>query len=188
MIRPAKPSDADSVVPLIIQAMGELAGKFVNSKSPEVISKFFLHFFQLKNNQYSFENTLVYSENEEIIGSLNAYDGASLIKLRDNFLADPMSSNETFNSHPEPETQEGEFYFDTISVKPSAQGKGIGKALIHAGIAWAKKLGHKQVGLLVEKENTRAKELYEKLEFKTQNTKIFFGGTYLHLIFNVEVN
>ena len=186
MIRTAEPTDAMQVAPLIIQAMGDLAAKFANTNDPAEILNLFIYFFQQKNNQYSYQNTLVFEEGDQILGALNAYDGAKLLELRANFLDYLKEKRGLKDFDPEAETQEGEFYFDTISVNPEAQGKGIGKALIKAGIEWAVKLDHKQIGLLVEKENTRAKELYEKMGFKVQNSKIFMNGTYWHLIFNTQ--
>ena len=51
MIRQAIPLDAEAVVPLMIQAMGELAEKFVNTKNTVEIHRLFKIFFELKNNQ-----------------------------------------------------------------------------------------------------------------------------------------
>ncbi|WP_316847980.1 hypothetical protein [Pedobacter psychrodurus] len=54
MIRPAKPTDAEEVVPLIIQAMGPLAHKLTNIEDDELINATFTHFFKLEGNQYSY--------------------------------------------------------------------------------------------------------------------------------------
>ncbi|RZK14294.1 MAG: GNAT family N-acetyltransferase, partial [Pedobacter sp.] len=86
MIRTAKPTDAAQVAPLIIQAMGSLASKFANSNDTKVILDLFIHFFQQQNNQYSYQNTLVFEEDDQILGALNAYDGGKLLELRENFL------------------------------------------------------------------------------------------------------
>jgi len=183
MIRAARPEDANAVVPLILQAMGTLAQKFANSKAPEVIRDLFTHFFQIRNNQYSFENTLVYEDENNVLGSVNAYDGALLVPLRENFfnyLKEHLSIHD-FNF--EPETERGEFYLDTISVYPEAQGKGIGKQLIEAGINWGATLGHTKIGLLVETENVNAKRLYQKMGFQMAGIKKFMGGNYAHMIY-----
>ena len=62
MIRPASPSDAIAVVPLIIQAMGKLAQKLTNVEDENVINQILKHFFMQRGNQYSYENTLVFEE------------------------------------------------------------------------------------------------------------------------------
>ncbi|RYG16420.1 MAG: N-acetyltransferase, partial [Chitinophagaceae bacterium] len=139
MIRNAKPDDAKAVAPLIIQAMGELANKFSNTTDAKKTLALFEYFFRQKSNQYSYENALVFEDNGQILGSLNAYDGGKLPELRKNFTDYLRVNNSLKDFHPEEETQAGEFYLDTISVSPSAQGKGIGKQLIDAGIAWARK-------------------------------------------------
>ena len=184
MIRSAKPSDSQFAVPLIIQAMGELAAKFANSNDPNIIFDLFEHFFQQKENQYSFENTLIYVEDETILGSINAYDGAKLAMLREPFLK-YLNINNSLNLSAEQETESGEFYIDTVSVKPEAQGKGIGKQLILQAIKWAKELNHSYVGLLVELSNPRALKLYQNLGFRIKNEKTFMGGLYYHLVYNI---
>ncbi|PWS28669.1 GNAT family N-acetyltransferase [Pedobacter yonginense] len=185
MIRRAEPKDYKTVVPLIIQAMGELANKFSNTSNSVQTIALFEYFFKQKDNQYSFENTLVYEENGKVLGSLNAYDGAKLLKLRQNFFDYLFIHNGVENLTPEAETESGEFYLDTISVHHKAQGKGIGKQLIDAGIDWAIQLGHKKVGLLVETNNNRALKLYQDKNFEIQHTKKFFGGLYYHMVYNL---
>lgn len=186
MIRPAKPADTEEVVPLIIQAMGKLAKKLTNVEDDEIINKIFKYFFQQKDNQYSYENTLVYEDEGKILGSLNAYDGGELLKLRLPFLAYLAEHHQANNTGQGTETQSGEFYLDTISVNPNAQGKGIGKQLIKAGIDWAKQLGHHTVGLLVEQNNGRALKLYQNMGFVIQNEKQFMGGRYHHMVFKLK--
>lgn len=187
MIRKAKADDAKFVAPLIIQAMGKLAFKFSNSVNRQATLKLFEHFFQEPHNQYSFENTLVYiNEKDEILGSINAYDGAKLLELRDNFLNYLVIHNGLKNFNPEPETEAGEFYLDTISVNPNAQGKGIGKKLIDAGIELATKFGHTQVGLLVEINNDKALKIYQNKGFEIKNMKEFIGESYYHMAYQIK--
>jgi len=186
MIRPAKPADTEEVVPLIIQAMDKLAKKLTNVEDDEIINQIFKHFFQQKDNQYSYQNTLVFEDEGKILGSLNAYDGGKLLKLRQPFLAYLAEHYQANNTHQGTETQSGEFYLDTISVNPLAQGKGIGKQLIKAGIDWAEQLGNHTVGLLVEQNNDRAIKLYQNMGFVIQNEKEFMGGLYHHMIFKIK--
>lgn len=186
MIRPASPSDATAVVPLIIQAMGKLAQKLTNVEDENVINQIFKHFFMQRGNQYSYENTLVFEEEGKVLGSINAYDGGKLPELRKPFLHYVNEYYQASGLNQGTETEAGEFYLDSISVNPSAQGKGIGKQLIKAGINWAKKLGHHTVGLLVEQNNPNALRLYKKMNFVIQNEKQFMGGLYHHMVFKIN--
>ncbi|MNI36000.1 Spermine/spermidine acetyltransferase [compost metagenome] len=97
-----------------------------------------------------------------------------------------IQNDKPTDSKPDAETQSGEFYLDSISVNPKAQGKGIGKELIKAGINWGRQLGHQNIALLVEQNNVQALKLYEKMGFVIQNEKQFMGGLYHHMVFQLK--
>ena len=63
------------------------------------------------------------------------------------------------------ETDGSEFYLDTLAVLPEYRGRGIASALLKASIEKARKMG-KPAGLLVDKDNTRARRLYESIGFE----------------------
>lgn len=184
MIRAAKPEDVVQVIPLLLQAMGDLAYKLTHSQNEAAVNHIFEYLFQQPGNQYSYENTLVFEEAGKILGSLTAYDGRDLAELRKPFLA--YLNRTDLEDNLDTETQSGEFYLDSISVNPSSQGKGIGKQLVKAGIAWGQQLGHQYIGLLVEQHNERALKLYQHLGFVIQNEKEFMGGLYHHMMFKVK--
>lgn len=184
-IRPAQKYDYLQVAPLIVQAMEDLAMKFTQSSDLEKALPVFEYFFQQKGNQYSYENTLVFEENGEIIGSITGYDGNKLDELRNPFLAHLLNEFE-FAQIPEDETEAGEFYLDTVSVSKNHQGKGIGRKLIEAMIQHAQEKGFDKVGLLVDVENPSAKKLYERIGFQVVKTKNLMGGQYEHLVLDVQ--
>ncbi|MBO9672177.1 MAG: GNAT family N-acetyltransferase [Sphingobacteriaceae bacterium] len=184
MIRPAKPTDATQVVPSLLQAMGELAYKLTHTQNEAAVNHIFEKLFRQAGNQYSYENTLVFEEAGKVLGALTAYDGARLVELRKPFLACLNRTDPEDNL--DAETQSGEFYLDSISVSPAAQGKGIGQQLVKAGIARGQQQGHKIIGLLVEQHNERALKLYQRLGFAIQNEKEFMGGLYHHMVFKVK--
>lgn len=180
-IRQASPKDYPFVAPLIVQAMEDLACTFVNTNNTEKTYPLFEYFFQQPKNQYSFENTLVYLENEVIAGSIVAYDGALLPKYREPFLEYIATHYNVKNLVIENETMGGELYIDTISVYPSHQRKGIGKKLLNAIQIKGKAEGHKKIGLLVDLNNPNAKKLYSALGYESVGTKQLGNGVYEHL-------
>jgi len=187
MIRPAQPEDVTEVVPLLLQAMGALASKLTHTQNQETINHIFEQLFQQPGNQYSYQNTLVFEEAGKVLGSLTAYDGGKLSELRKPLLT-YLSQTNVDDDNPDAETQSGEFYFDSISVAPDAQGKGIGKQLVKAGIAWGRQLGQDNMGLLVEQHSGRALKLYQQLGFTIQKEKEFMGGLYHHMQFKVQAS
>jgi ribosomal protein S18 acetylase RimI-like enzyme len=180
MIRPARLTDAVSLSQLIVLAMGNLAGKFANSTDEAKILALFERFVTQTGNQYSYENILVWDDQDEVCGMVIAYDGAELDKLRKPFL-DYTRSQLGFTGQPEDETQSGEFYIDCLSVSPQHQGKGIAKKLIKALFERAAERGHQTVGLLVSKGNDKAKNLYTGLGFELKGEKELLGGFHYHL-------
>ncbi len=180
-IRAARPDDFKQVAPLIVQAMEDLACTFANTNDPQKTLPLFEHFFQEKQNQYSFENTLVYEENGEIVGSITAYDGALLPLYREPFLKYIAANYNVKDLVIENETIKGELYIDTLSVYPKHQGKGIGRQLLAAIKERAKREGHKKMGLLVDFKNPSAKKLYSTLGYESVGKKQLGNSVYEHL-------
>jgi ribosomal protein S18 acetylase RimI-like enzyme len=183
MIRPALPEDAPVVAPLLVLAMGHIAGIFARSENYEEAIPFFRAFFEADNNQYSYVNTLVFEDEKSVVGSITGYNGAQLHELRKPVLDRLHESDPDFT--PEDETEAGEFYIDCVNVHPEHQGKGIGKKLILAFCDKAASLGHERVGLIVDKVNPQAKRLYENLGFEIAGEKDFLGHRYFHMVKSV---
>ncbi|GAA4314651.1 N-acetyltransferase [Mucilaginibacter gynuensis] len=182
MIRQATPTDAPHIARLIIQAMGELAAKFINANDPNEAIPVFEHFAGIAGNQYSYENTLVYEDAAGVHGIINGYNGADLEVLRAPFLQH-IRSVYGFSVQPENETEAGEFYIDCLSVDPNQQGKGIGKQLIAALVQQHQNL---PIGLLVSHDNPLAEKLYTGLGFKVVGQKPLLGGMYKHMQYRHE--
>ena len=52
-----------------------------------------------------------------------------------------------------------------VVVARGAEGRGVGRALMAAGEAWARERGHRLLVLYAFAQNSRAREIYEKLGF-----------------------
>ncbi|QQX77484.1 MULTISPECIES: GNAT family N-acetyltransferase [Aequorivita] len=187
-IRPALPEDFKKVAPLIVQAMEDLACTFANTDTPEKAYPLFEHFFQKKANQYSFEHTLVYVEDGEIVGSITFYDGKLLPHYRAPFLQYIAEFYKVTDILIDDETNPGEVYIDTLSVAPQHQGKGVGKKLLAAAIQQAKTEGHEKIGLLVDFKNPNAKKLYVSLGFESVGKKTLGSSVYEHLQRNCNLS
>lgn len=178
MIRPATPTDASAVAPLMFQAMEEIVYKMIGKDHKEEAIALLQKLFEQEDNQYSYKNAWLYEENNTVIGSIIAYDGAYLHRLRAPVLA-LIRSSYGIDIVLEDETNEGELYIDTLSVLPTAQGKGIGSKLI----THLKKVATQPIGLLVDVQNPQAERLYSRLGFEYVNHQELAGGKYKHLVF-----
>ena len=79
------------------------------------------------------------------------------------------------------ETEEGEFYLDSLAVSNQYRGKGIASKLLEAAISRARELGLPAVGLLCDKVNPKAERLYTKVGFQYVNDTTWGGHAMKHL-------
>jgi ribosomal protein S18 acetylase RimI-like enzyme len=179
-IRKATVSDAQPIAQCLLMAMEDLVYEFIGFRDPEKALDFMFHFTQQKMNQYSFENCWVACNENQVVAAVNVYNGAKLHQLRQPVL-DYLTLNYKRNFVPEDETQEGEYYIDTLGVLPEFRSKGIGSGLLQFLISkYVEKQG-KTLGLLVDCDNPKAKQLYLKLSFKTVGYKTLMSKTMEHL-------
>lgn len=182
IIRKATVEDAKIIADYILLAMEDILYSFIGENSYEKAVHFLNCLIQEKGNQYSYENCWVAEANSELIAAALVYDGARLRELRK--LVGRLIQKQ-FNRYfnPEDETQAGEFYIDCVGVNPNQQGKGIGtqvfQFLIHEYVT---KSGQ-TLGLLVDKNNPKAKQLYLKLGFELIGEKMLVGKPMEHLQF-----
>ena len=174
----------DQIVPfLMLQAMEDLVYILIGKKDKEEAINFLSELYKSEGNQYSYQNTFVaIDEDDNITGSITAYDGNSLHLLRApviKLIEDKYNKRIKLDN----ETDGDELYLDTIAVAPSQQGKGIGGLLLRHIIAYAKEQQFPKVGLLVDTKNPNAQRLYERTGFRLGEQKSFAGGIYHHMFF-----
>lgn len=154
--------------------------EFIGESNKEKAISFLTHFAKNGDNQYSYQNCYVMGSSNEIIAAVNVYDGVKLHEYRQP-IANYIAAQFKKELKVEDETQVGEYYIDSIGVKESFRGKGIGsevlKFLIHEYVI----CGKHTLGLLVDEENTHAKNLYLKLGFCSVNHILLTGRKMNHL-------
>ncbi len=98
------------------------------------------------------------------VGVCVGYDGAKLHELRRPFFETVTEKLGHHFEGVEDECEPEEFYLDTLAVLPTYRGRGIASELLKAMIERARECG-KPAGLLVDKDNPRARRLYERVGF-----------------------
>lgn len=180
-IRPAQKEDFDVVPELMLQAMEDIVFRFIQQEDIEEAINFLATLFKQPDNLYSYQNTFVAVDQEDnIVGSITGYNGDDFIKLREPVLA-LMQKKYNNDMIPEPETEGGEYYLDTVAVSPLVQGKGVGSHLLKVATDFAQSQQYKQVGLIVDLENPNAMKLYTRLGFVQGKKLDFVGGEYYHM-------
>jgi len=185
-IRKATDEDSNIIASLIMLAMDDIIYSFIGEVSYEKAFHFLNRLIREKSNQYSYENCWVAEAENQLVAAAIVYDGARLKELRN-----PVAIllREIFNRdfNPEDETQEGEYYIDCVGVDSNYQGKGIGSQVFQFIINEFVLQQNKTLGLLVDKKNPKAKQLYLKLGFEVVGEKKLVGNEMEHLQYkNIE--
>ncbi len=184
-IQNARIEDAPFIARSIMAAVGDeichnLAGE---AHSLEDVEKLFTRLAEREDSQYSYLNTLAAVNDEgETVGVCVGYDGATLHELRKAFFEEVEKSLGKNLENVEDETDADEFYLDTLAVDPAYRGRGIASELLKAMIDRAASIG-KPAGLLVDKDNTRARRLYESIGFRQVGERPFCYVMMDHLQF-----
>ena len=131
---------------------------------------------------YSYENTYVAETDGKIVGAMCAYDGGYYQRLKQP-IVDILGKDSGFAQLKE--TEEGEFYLDSVGVLEVYRGRGIGSRLFAAQIERARTLGHKVAGLIVDADKPKAEALYTRLGFIHLDNKDFFGHPMKHMVINL---
>jgi ribosomal protein S18 acetylase RimI-like enzyme len=129
IIRKATIKDSAFIATHLLLAMEDIVYQFIGGRDFNKAKEFMLYFAARANNQYSYENCWVAEEDQEVVGTVNLYDGARLIELRQP-VVDYIKSQFHPSFTPEDETGPGEYYIDTLGVHPKQQGKGIGSKML----------------------------------------------------------
>ncbi len=179
-IRNATKGDVGLIAKYLLSAMEDVVYKFIGRKDYNQALEFLCYFIEKENNQYSYQNCLVAEDNGEVVAAVNLYDGAKLHELRAP-VAQYLKMQYGIDFKPEDETQAGELYIDSFGVCSNKQGQGIGSELLQFLIDEYVTNKGQTLGLLVDKENPKAKKLYFKLGFKPVGRKELAGKNLEHL-------
>ncbi len=135
-----------------------------------------------KMMQYSYQNTLVAMDAEQVVGISVSYDGGCLHELRRAFIEAAKEQIGKDHSGMDDETQAGELYLDSLAVLPDYRRQGIARKLLLATKERANRQDLPCVGLLVDKDNPVGEALYTSVGFQYVNDNQWGGHPMKHLI------
>ena len=183
-IRGARPDEAARIADLIIMAMTEECCLHFCGPGHDIrdFRRVMTSLVSRSDTQYSYNNTLVATIEDNIVGICVSYDGAMLHLLRQPFIDAAQQEWGMDHSSIPDETQAGELYIDSLAVDPEYRGRGIAKLLLRATIDKSRALGLPSTGLLVDVGNPKAEALYNKVGFQYAGTNSWGGHGMKHLV------
>ena len=183
-IRQGKKDDSKDIAKLIMIAMNYDCCKYFAGKN-HTLHDFEIMMTELVNteeSQYSYKNTIVAMIESDIVGVCVSYDGAELHHLRKAFINAAKKHLDGDFSAIDDETQAGELYVDSLAVKEQFRHNGIATAMLDATKEKARKMNIRKVGLLVDKGNPEAEQLYKRVGFLYENDSSWGGHPMKHLV------
>lgn len=191
-ITKATPAHAADIAQLIMTAMTEDCCQFLAGKD-HTLDDFYQMMVKLvlmDDSQYSWRNTFVALDDEAtngdldhapVAGAIVGYDGKDLRRLRRRFQEEALSCLNMDYTNMDDETQEGEFYLDSLAVYSEYRKRGIASKLLKHFVEYAAELGL-PAALLVDKNNPNAERLYTSLGFVYKNDAMWGGHEMRHLV------
>lgn len=180
-IRKAEPSDAKKSVPLIIDAIGEIAERMTGETEPEKVEQSLCELFVRDDNPNSYLYTYMAEVEGVIAGTLVLYSGADAPKLDENLRAWLVEKGANV-TEVDSESLPDEFYIDTICIDPAFRGKGIGSQLFAFAEDIAKQKGHSKLSLNVETQKEPAIRLYKRLGYEIVSPWTIIGEPFHHMV------
>lgn len=183
IITTGQKDQSKDIASLIMKAMNyECCKQFAGpDHTLDDFNKMMTTLVEREDSQYSYHNTMVAIDSNNIIGIIVSYDGAMLQDLRKAFIDEAKKEFGLDYSEMEDETQEGELYIDSLAVAQDYQHLGIATSLIKETIKKSKRLRIKKTGLLVDIGNPKAEKLYTTIGFKYVDNKCWGGHKMKHL-------
>lgn len=187
-IETATREDASLIADAILSAIGDeltdnLAGEH---HTRQEVHDLFMRLAEREDTQYSYLNSRIARNTDGTpMGVCISYDGAKLMRLRRTFFEEAVRTlgwemtKEEVDALPG-ETEPGEYYLDTLMTLPEYRGKGVASALIADAQTKARNAGQ-PLGLLCDKDNNRARRLYESVGFRQVGERPFAGTVMAHL-------
>lgn len=187
MIRKALATDAAAVAPLILDAIGfEIAHDLTGASNMEEAIRQIGYFFAQKDNRLSYENAVVATNQQHVIGIALFYHGSQTERLDRPFIERWMERKGQAPTIVK-EAQDDEFYLDSVAVHPDCRGKGVGATLLKAFEKEAEARGYERIALLVDEDNGKARKLYESFGYRPDATKLVSEHLYYHMVKTVPV-
>lgn len=179
-IRQADIKDANTIAPLIYDAIGDIANNLTGQDAlPEVLASL-AQFVTEKTNRHSYLNTFVAEQNDEILGIVVLYDGQLGYDLDRQLEA--QLTKKGIHVSLDVEAHLDEYYIDTICVAKKARGLGIGTKLLQFAEQQGKLLGYDKISLNVELEKEDARRLYERIGYQKTEPWTIINEPFHHMV------
>ncbi|OKL35254.1 GNAT family N-acetyltransferase [Domibacillus mangrovi] len=180
-VRKAIPEDASFSVPLILEAIGDIAYRLTGETNKQAVETALMKLFIRSDNRHSYRYTYIAEKNGTPAGILVLYYGAEAVELDLN-LSSWLNEKKAVRVSLDREAHLDEWYIDTVCVHPDFRGSGIGTALLTYAEHTAAEHGDSKLSLNVETKKEAAIRLYERIGFSITEPWTIIGDSFHHMV------
>ncbi len=187
-LRKAKPADAQFIADVVLSGMGynifdnnDLDNEITHFGPASRIREALAKVCRKDNTLYSWKNTCIALCGDKLAGALVSYDGGDYAQLGENtfpILENILGCDKITLGE---ETAAGEYYLDSLAVRPEFRGRSIGKILLRNSLEEAQALGFTKVTLLVDVNKPWLHKLYGSVGFQKGEEVLFCGEPFMKM-------
>lgn len=135
---------------------------------------------------YSYVRTRIAEVDGAVAGALLSYPGDDYLELRNKTFSRFWPDFAARNAHSDPETDPGEYYLDTLAVRPEFRRLGVGRALLKDGIRRGIQAGYSRITLAADSEIPHLIHLYQAVGFVPAEKRFTFGVEFQRMIYQTH--
>ncbi|GIO29693.1 MULTISPECIES: GNAT family N-acetyltransferase [Paenibacillus] len=181
-IRQAVPEDARQAARLLYDALHDVAHQLTGEEKEQDVVEMLERYFAADEGRLSHKQALVKEIDGVVAGVVVAYGGDQIAELDRPILDRLRKLKNDPHFRLDKESDEDEYYIDTLSVSPAFGGQGIGTKLIRASEEQASALGYGKIAMAVVTDNARAYSLYLHLGYEVDKEITINGHVYYHMV------
>lgn len=185
-IRQATEEDFSQIIDLIWIVLEDMELDILNHVEVNRIKEWLYQAMKDPNYRYGINNMIVVANNDQILGVISNYHSKLENQIDNAFNNIADINGKKYRLFVDLETVGEEWYLDTIVVHSNYRGRGIARKLIQAAINKSFQNNCILVGLNVDKNNPKAKKLYEKLGFSTVTEVKLSNHLYEHMQYEIS--
>lgn len=171
-------------IPFIAHVVMEAVGLDINDNA---IYETLLKVIPRDFCQYNYRHAYILedasdSEDVRIAGCVIAYDGKHYARMAErtfDFISREMGWKPVITS---PETSAGEYYIDSLYIKPEYRGHSLSAILINSVLDDAISSGLGKLSLIADISKPGLISFYERLGFSPEDQIVFMGDDYLRMV------
>ncbi|GIO66102.1 GNAT family N-acetyltransferase [Paenibacillus sp. JTLBN-2024] len=181
-IRLAVREDAKEAARLLYDALHDVAHQLTGEEKEEDAVAVLEQYFASDEGRLSHKQAIVKEAEGKVAGVVVAYGGDEIKELDRPILERLRKLKNDPTLKLDKESDEDEYYIDTLSVSPQFGGQGIGTKLIQAAEEKARERGYDKIAMAVVTDNTRAYSLYLHLGYEVDKEITINGHIYYHMV------